>query len=226
MSKDGSFTVTTANLAAQERMEFSKRQHMYPNFFGGFKSDIFGFQEFSKEAERLIRQARPDLEFVIDDEFMLGVEPDKTDNNHWNAMAFTTNDFHLKDSGHLWLSQSGEKKKDWDAITIRAMQWMHLSHKHSNDTLLVINMHPDNIGREARAGSIKTALEFAEGFDREIPKIFTADTNMSPDDPYGRWNDTTDELSWRHTKLRKPYDDLTEVFKDAWIASHPTSTLR
>jgi endonuclease/exonuclease/phosphatase family metal-dependent hydrolase len=87
------------------------------------------------------------------------------------------------DSGNFWLSENPDVpgSRSWDAAYNRISSWGLFSEKNTSDTILVINLHLDNISQDARINSIYLIKNRFKDQLAKYPVILIGDFNVMED---------------------------------------------
>lgn len=135
--------------------------------------DVFGTQEGFKHQLDGIKEGLPDFDYV-------GVgRDDGAEKGEYAAIFYNTSLFAPGQSGTFWLSTETDKpNKGWDAALPRICTWITLTHKESQQSFLVMNIHFDHVGVVARAESAKLLLEKAKTMFPALPLIVMGDFNV------------------------------------------------
>jgi endonuclease/exonuclease/phosphatase family metal-dependent hydrolase len=142
---------------------------------------IVGLQE-------LLAGQRDELAALMGEfEFVAAGRDDGKDKGEMTAILFRKDRFERLDSGHLWLSESGDiGSVGWDAAMTRMASWVLLNDRTqpSKGPILVMNAHLDHVGAESRHQSARLIRRQFEKFPA-ASVIVMGDFNCTEDDsPY------------------------------------------
>ena len=100
------------------------------------------------------------------------------------TLLYRADRFELVDEGTFWLCETPNKpgSKHPDAACERISSWIRLTDKQNdNRQLLVVNMHWDHKGQQAREFAAQSVMDFLAKQQGDAELIVMGDTNSHPD---------------------------------------------
>lgn len=141
------------------------------------KPDVLGLQEALNYQTRYLREFSKGYKVVNEG------KPSDGDMVRQSILYNTATTSVVK-WGEFWLSETPEKKsRGWDAAYDRSVTWAIFKDKRSGKRFLVLNVHLDNEGSEARANSVKLLVGKMEELNPDrLPVALIGDFNMENSD--------------------------------------------
>ena len=205
------FWVATMNLGSQAWMNIRRRHKVLCRVYGDTDAELIGFQEFNPDYQAFLQGLRPEINFVM------GIQPDEVDIN-LNPIGYYYDRFSPLFRETIFLSDNGEAKVSWDAYGIRAATCAKFKDATADKEFVLLNMHLDNKGEQARTESVGLIIAYLENNFPDLPTIITADSNTSVNSPLS-------EL-WTGEK-REPYNLLLKAgYSDCWVETHEMDPTR
>jgi endonuclease/exonuclease/phosphatase family metal-dependent hydrolase len=141
-----------------------------------FDPDLLGVQEALAAQVDFLHQALPEYTAV-------GVgRNDGRRAGEFALALFRTTRFDRLEDGHFWLSPTPDTPgKGWDAASIRIVTWVRLRDRTCGATLLWLNTHWDDQGRQARLEGAREIRTWLDSHAGELPVVLTGDFNTTED---------------------------------------------
>ena len=135
--------------------------------------DIFGTQEGKYNQLEDLKKALPNYDYI-------GIgRDDGLQGGEFSAIFYKTSRFKLLRKGDFWMSTVTDRpNKGWDAALPRICSWGEFKEMKSGLTFLLLNLHMDHIGVEARRESAKLVLVKAREMAGKNPVILMGDFNV------------------------------------------------
>ncbi len=134
--------------------------------------EIFGTQEG-------LPNQIADLEKLLPEYDYIGVGRDGKDKGEHSAIFYRNDLFEPIESGTFWLSETPDKpSKGWDAACKRICTWGLFRDKRTGFEFMMMNLHLDHKGKEARRESANMILNRIEQLPDSVPVILTGDFNI------------------------------------------------
>lgn len=145
-----------------------------------YDADLIGFQEYQRGNQKFYDPRLTDYAYE-----MGLVTVDDSEFGMWNPIYWKADRFSLLDSGGFYLSKTPDVySSHWDAMLVRAANWVRLHDNHTDETFVFCNHHLDHIGEESRVEGAKIIVERLSSMTE--PVIVVADFNSrvwaSPDE--------------------------------------------
>jgi len=151
--------------------------------------DLAGFQEVLVNQLEDIRKSMTGFEFV-------GVgRDDGAQAGEYSPLFYNEKKFTMLEQGYFWLSETPDQPgRGWDAACNRMCCWLILKEKNSKKQLLVMNIHMDHEGKQARSNSVRQLTAFIrersekyienrkEDMSPNLSILLMGDFNLTPDD--------------------------------------------
>lgn len=163
-----------------------------------FNPNILGLQEvLSPQLHFLEKGLKVKL-------YGVGREDGKEQGEHSALAAFRGNT--VRKWGYFWLSETpNQPGKGWDAACERIATWAIVAPTHTKREVLVMNVHLDHVGKEARLRSVGLLLQAIDSLAKGRPAVLMGDFNASPDDPViKKLTDTGNPLHLKDSRTLSP----------------------
>jgi endonuclease/exonuclease/phosphatase family metal-dependent hydrolase len=168
--------------AADGANHWEKRRALAVEAIRRFDADLLGTQETEGAQGAYLGEQLPWYT-----RFGVGRDDGKTKGES-ATLYFKTDRFEKLAGGHFWLSETPDTpgRKGWDAAYPRLVTWVKLRDRQTTgQTLVWVNTHLDNSGKQARVESAKMIKRWLGEHAKNLPVIVTADFNCTEDSlPY------------------------------------------
>ena len=135
--------------------------------------DIFGTQEGLHKQLEDLKRSLPGYDY-----FGIGRD-DGLQGGEFSAVFYKTGKFKILRNGDFWMSTvTDAPNKGWDAALPRICTWGEFEEIKSGLRFLLLNLHMDHIGVEARRESAKLVLEKVREMSGNNPVILMGDFNV------------------------------------------------
>ena len=141
------------------------------------EAKVVGMQEVLKRQLDDLKARLPEFEFH-------GVgRDDGKEAGEFVPVGWLKDRFTAAEKGAFWLSPTPDVpgSKGWDAALPRVATWVRLKDKESEKSFLLVNVHFDHKGEQARRESAKLLRTWITGHANGDPVILTGDFNATPD---------------------------------------------
>lgn len=142
------------------------------------RPQVFGMQEVVPGQKSDLAQDLPDYQIIG------GGRDDGHERGEASPIGFDRRQLRLLDSGMFWLSPTpAVPSMGWDAAYPRIATWARLELRAGKRSLLVLNTHWDNLGREARRQSALQMAAWLKAQSRRCePVVLLGDFNSDLQD--------------------------------------------
>jgi endonuclease/exonuclease/phosphatase family metal-dependent hydrolase len=143
------------------------------------RPDILGLQE-------VVANQKRDLETALPGYVFLGVaRDDGMAAGEFSNLAIARAAFKVLESGTFWLSATPDRPSlGWDASYRRVVTWAHLRRRTGSQSILALNSHWDNNGRQARLESARLIRQWIASHRRKGEALVVmGDFNAQPGSP-------------------------------------------
>ena len=97
-------------------------------------------------------------------------------------ILYNSNKWKCLDSGTFWLSETPDVPSfGWDAACRRVCTWALLQNRVTGEQYAHVNSHFDHKGRIAVVEEAKMVVDFINTHFGDVPVVFTADLNATPE---------------------------------------------
>ena len=143
----------------------------------GKNADVVGMQEVLERQLDDLKARLPEFEF-----FGVGRDDGK-EAGEFVPVAWRKERFAPVEKGAFWLSPTPDVpgSKGWDAALPRVATWARLKDRVEGKMFLLVNVHFDHKGEQARRESAKLLKSWIAGHAKGGPVILTGDFNATPD---------------------------------------------
>jgi len=152
--------------------------------------------------QEALRGQIDDLQKILHGYGWLGVgRDDGKDAGEFSPIFYRQDKFKVVDNGTFWLSETPDiaGSKSWDAAITRIANWAVLETLDTQQQLLVMNIHFDHRGEQARTKSAELITQRVRQLSGGRPVVITGDFNVPPS--------------------ADAYKTMTETYADSYLKS-------